>query len=432
MNKNKIISKQQFTFMSLNFIAFTLIFAIFSVIIFTLVQSTLYKKADEELYNFKQKIQREDLDQQENLPADRGQPDQLAPPLNPRIIVLRWNSEGENVNEDQIGTQFYQNYFEDQNFNEESLNEVTKVRLKDEYTFRSLSYENDESDDFSYTQLLINTDAEESLTENFRWILLICSIVSIVLSLTISYLLSKKTMQPIIKSWDRQAEFVENASHELRTPLTIIQNKLELLLVQPNEKIVDSFESIALSLSETRRMSKLTTDLLTLARADSLETLLSTETFHLDDFVRRVCQPYLEIAEMQDKTMWLHLSTPIEIEADKSRMHQLFVILLDNALKFTAENESIGVKTYLEGHKIIIEISDTGIGISPENRKRIFERFFREDKARTRDTGGTGLGLAIAHWIVVSHGGTIKVVDAGESKGSIFQIKLPKKEITHL
>ncbi|MCA1057620.1 HAMP domain-containing histidine kinase [Rossellomorea aquimaris] len=426
MNKKKILSKQQLSFMLLNFVAFTAIFAIFGVIIFSLVQSTLYKKVDEELL-FLKKMMIEENDSQfpPGSPPDRDKPDRNLPPLNPRIIVLHWNSEGEIVNQEQIGTQFYQNYLKDADFSFEPLDEITSMKINDQYTFRSLSFKNEDNNDFRYTQLLISIDAEKNLMGNFGWILLICSVVSIILSITISYLLSKKTMKPIIKSWNRQAEFVENASHELRSPLTIIQNKLELMLTEPNKKIVDTFESIALSLSETRRLSQLTSDLLTLARADSLESQLNDETFDVDEFIESVCQPYIEFADMQDKKLWVQLHADTEIEADKSRIHQLMVILLDNALKFTAENEEIGVKTYLEGNKVVLEVSDTGIGINEENRERIFERFFREDRARSREKGGTGLGLAIAHWIVSSHNGTIKVLD-NNNKGTIFQVKLPR------
>lgn len=427
MNKKKILGKQQLTFMLLNFVAFTVIFAIFGVIIFSLVQSTLYTKVDEELLFFKQRMEEErDLDLPPGSSSERVPSDLVSPPPNPRIIVLRWNDEGEIVNQEQIGTRFYQDHLQEIHFNPEPLDEITSINLNEEYTFRSLSYKNEQNDDYAYTQLLINSDAEKNLAENFGFILLLCSVVSIFLSITTSYLLSKRTMKPIIQSWKRQAEFVENASHELRSPLTIIQNKLELMLTKPNKKIVDVIENIALSLSETRRLSLLTADLLTLARADSLESQLSKEPFAVDDFVQRVCQPYIESADMQRKRIWLHLNAKVEITADKRRFHQLMVILLDNALKFTTKHDSIGVKTYLEGNKVVLEVSDTGIGINIENRERIFERFFREDKARSRETGGTGLGLAIAHWIVSSHNGTIRVFDNTNNKGTIFQVKLPR------
>jgi len=105
--------------------------------------------------------------------------------------------------------------------------------------------------------------------------------------------------------------------------------------------------------------------------------------------------------------------------------HQLLVILLDNALKYTSENDSIRVKTYVEDQKVAIEVSDTGIGIKEENIQYIFDRFYREDKARTRETGGMGLGLSIGQWIVAMHNGTIHVI-RNENNGTTFIVKLPK------
>ena len=116
----------------------------------------------------------------------------------------------------------------------------------------------------------------------------------------------------------------------------------------------------------------------------------------VDSFIQKVCAPYIEIAESQDKHFWLNLNCKVSIEADEVRLHQLLVILLDNALKYTSDDDSIGVKTYAEDHKVVLEVSDTGIGIKEENMKYIFDRFYREDKARSRETGGMGLGLSIA------------------------------------
>ena len=188
---------------------------------------------------------------------------------------------------------------------------------------------------------------------------------------------------------------------------------------------MDKFEHIALGLSETRRLSKLTSDLLTLARADSAETELMKQPIQLNSFIQNICTPFIDIAESQDKHFSLQLRSNAVIEADGARLHQLLVILLDNALKYTVDQDHILVKTYNEESKVVIEVSDTGLGIKPENRQRIFDRFYREDKARSRETGGTGLGLSIAQWIVDKHGGTISVLE-NQPQGTIFKIKLPK------
>jgi two-component system sensor histidine kinase CiaH len=430
MFKRKIFRKQQLTFMLLNLIAFTVIFSIFGIIIFSQVQSTLFSKTDEELLGFKEMmtdpISRE-LRHPPNEELDTNHPsdDRLRKNPNPRIIRLSWNKDGEIINQDQIGTLFYENYLQGYKVDTKNIDTITNITINNMYDFRYLLFEDtNEDDDIEYTQLMINIDAEETIINNFAKLIIVCSSIFIILSISASYLLSKKMMKPIIQSWNKQTEFVENASHELRTPLTIIQNKLELLLTEPQEKIINKFENIALSLSETRRLSKLTTDLLTLARTDSAETQLVKQAVEIDSFVQNVCAPYMEIAESQAKHFWLNLNTNVQITADDVRLHQLFVILLDNALKYSRENDSIGVKTYVEDHKVVIEVSDTGFGIKEENIKYIFDRFYREDKARFRETGGIGLGLSIAQWIVTKHDGTITAA-RNQQKGTTFTVKLP-------
>ncbi|MDN4494343.1 sensor histidine kinase [Ureibacillus aquaedulcis] len=434
MFNKTIFRKQQLKFMLLNLLAFTVIFAIFGFIIFGQVQRTLYSHADEELQLFKERL----TDAVNGLEGDEVRPmpgkgNQDLSPIdkkrenpNPRIVVIQWDSTGKILNEGEIGSLFYENYLTDYQLDKTQLDEITMTSIDDLYHFRYLLFEDvNEQDDIAYIQLLINVDAEQTIISNFMRLVTICSVIFIILSISASYILSKKMMKPIMLSWNKQAEFVENASHELRTPLTIIQNKLELLLRAPHERIADKFENIALSLSETRRLSKLTSDLLTLARADSAETELTLQNVEIDKLVREVCAPYQEIAESQDKHFWLNLKCPIAINADETRLYQLFVILLDNALKYTVENDSIGVKTYLEDQRVVIEMSDTGIGIKEENMQYIFERFYREDRARSRETGGVGLGLSIAQWIVEKHRGSIKVMK-NQNKGTTFIIKLPK------
>ncbi|MFB1082566.1 sensor histidine kinase [Jeotgalibacillus sp. JSM ZJ347] len=429
MNRNAIVKRQQFRFMLLNLFAFIMIFTLFGIIIFNQVQHTLFSQTDEELRQVKQMVEEdfflekrpaplEDSTQNETLENRRGNP-------NPRVTILHWNDRGEIANEDQIGTLLYENYFEDFTLEAENEGTIINMVFDDTYHYRSLLFENhDSSMGIAYTQLLVNIDPEQTIIDNFGQLLIICSLIFVVLSISASYILSKKMVKPIIQSWNKQAEFVENASHELRTPLTVIQNKMEMLLTVPQAKIMDKFENIAASLSETRRLSKLTTDLLTLARADSAEIQLQKETIRLDTFIREAVAPYKEIAESQSKDFQLNLQTNTELEADQHRIHQLLVILLDNALKYTAPGERIGINSYADERYIVIEVSDEGAGIKAENLPYIFDRFYREDKARSRETGGIGLGLSIAQWIVESHGGTI-TASKNKPEGTVFQVKLP-------
>ncbi len=406
-----------------NFIAFTIIFVIFGFVIFSIVQTTLYSQADKELLSFQERIENNFAKRFPKGDApDGGPPIRGDDPMNPRIIALKWNEKGEVMNQEQLAMAFYETYSEDITFDSGNLDELTNLVINGQYNYRSITFRNMDN---TFTQLMINVDSEQAIIRNFERILALCIVAAIILAITASFILSKKTMKPIIHSWDRQTDFVENASHELRTPLTIIQNKLELLLTTPHVKIQDKFENIALSLSETRRLSKLTTDLLTLARADSSETQLVKEPFEIDTFIQKICVPYVEIAELQEKRLTIDLHAHGEMKADKSRIHQLIIILLDNALKYTEETDAINVRTTIEDGKVIIRVSDTGIGIGKEHQKYIFDRFYRADQARTREQGGVGLGLSIAQWIVASHRGTIKV-DGNQGGGTMFTIKLPR------
>jgi len=449
MDKNAVFRKQRRQFTILNFITFTLIFALFAVIILSQVQRSMYTQTDQELRSFTDRAadfggfvpgtgsmrgngpQGGDGSGPQGggegpggWPFRRG--DGSMPP-SPRVTVLQWDKDGQIINQDQLGSLLYQTYFSDLAYNPQAVDEIRTITIQDSYRYRTLIYVDPEATDGVYaTQLLINVDAEEAAVASFQRILTLCTALFILLSIVTSLLLSSRTMRPIQRSWNKQTEFVENASHELRTPLTIIQNKLELLLTSPQERIVDKFEPIAVSLSETRRLSKLTTDLLTLARADSAETILEKKKLQLEPFLKEICEPYAEIAESQDKRLWTSLEPGLVIEADPGRLHQLMVILLDNALKYTSEGDSIGVLARRDEHRLLIEVSDTGIGIRPENLQSVFDRFYREDKARSRsaEQGGSGLGLSIARWIVDAHHGTIEAVPQ-ETNGIVFRLRLP-------
>ena len=137
-----------------------------------------------------------------------------------------------------------------------------------------------------------------------------------------------------------------NASHELRTPLTIIQAKQELLLQEPESKIIDKSEDINLTLKETRRLSKMIKELMALARSDSNEYVLNKEEVNIDELIQEIVKPYKDYAELEKKTIKLELNYKREIKLDKNKITELLIILLDNAIKYTGENDTITIKTY--------------------------------------------------------------------------------------
>ena len=302
---------------------------------------------------------------------------------------------------------------------------VDLTSIDNTYFYRGINVQSvsAETGETKYIQILVNVDGENQSVENVLRILLIATIIFIFISIIISFILSNKTLKPIIEAWNRQTEFVQNASHELRTPLTIIQAKQELLLQEPNKKIIDKSKDITVCIKETRRLSKLVKELMILARADSNKLDLEKEIFNLDSLIKEVSEPYIEMARLQHKNVTLNLNSVKDLNADKNKITELLIIILDNAIKYTGENDKIDISTYNKEGKTFIEIADTGIGISKDAMKHIFESFYREDKARSRQTGGNGLGLAIAQTIVQAHNGSIKLVH-NEPKGTKVIIKL--------
>ncbi|GEK27995.1 sensor histidine kinase [Furfurilactobacillus siliginis] len=310
-----------------------------------------------------------------------------------------------------------------------SLNMLRDVRVNNQNSFRTLTFYVPESNPNLayagyYVMIVTNTDSERVSVQIFKrvltWTMLFFWLVSIVLS----YVLARLNMRPIMRSWRRQREFVANAAHELRTPLTIIQNKLELMLTHPNDKIVDQTEQITMSLGEVRRLNGLTSDLLLLARSDSDMTQINTEAVAMKPFLENVIQPYSEIAASQDKHFDSTIDLTQTLSIDRQRIHQLIVIFLDNALKYTTTGNDISFTAKQVGNRWILRVADTGIGLSDADKPHVFERFYRVDKSRSRQTGGNGLGLSIAKWIIDSHKGRVAITD-NTPTGTIFTISFP-------
>ena len=173
-------------------------------------------------------------------------------------------------------------------------------------------------------------------------------------------------------------------------------------------------------------MNGLTEDLLTLARSDSNQLLLQKEAVEPKAFIQQLAQPFQEIAEMKDKQFVLENFADKPMQVDEKRIHQALVILLGNALKYTEAEDKIILQSEISNDNWLIEVKNNGPSISDEDKKHIFERFYREDRSRSKETGGYGLGLAIAQQIITQHKGKLTVRD-WEPRGVVFQIKLPMK-----
>ncbi|MEH7747898.1 ATP-binding protein [Neobacillus drentensis] len=262
----------------------------------------------------------------------------------------------------------------------------------------------------------------------FRSLLMILITIGIVflgIAIYMSVVMSKRAMIPISGAFTRQREFVADASHELRTPLSVLLSSIEAveMTIEPQKK--DMVEKILTNMrQEVKRMTHLVSDLLTLARSDSNTIQLSFETFDFRPQAERAIDSVRPLAAA--KQISLHLDSPDSLIAvgDPGRLSQLLYILLDNAIKYTTNGGEVGLSLKIEGQQVCLSVQDTGIGISAEDCKHIFERFYRSDKSRSRQMGGHGLGLSIAKWIVDTHNGTIKVTSE-LGKGSTFTVYIP-------
>jgi two-component system phosphate regulon sensor histidine kinase PhoR len=220
-----------------------------------------------------------------------------------------------------------------------------------------------------------------------------------------------------------KSDFVSNASHELRTPLTNIRGYLEALQDAANEGTPPDASFLDIVHGNVLRMEELVNDLLTLSRAESVQVPLAKEEIPLPAFLDRVASLHRSSVDRLGKTMTV-LAEEATLRADLKHLTLALSNLVDNAIRHGVEGGRIRLTGRGENGTIVLSVEDDGPGIPKEHLPRIFERFYRVDKARSREPGGTGLGLAIAKHIVESHGGTIRV-ESTTGKGTRFVIRIP-------
>jgi two-component system phosphate regulon sensor histidine kinase PhoR len=222
-------------------------------------------------------------------------------------------------------------------------------------------------------------------------------------------------------------DFIANVSHELRTPLTSIQGYTETLLDNPiaDNHVRDFLEIIR---KNAARMSRLTEDLLTLARVESGEHRFDMQRVSTEELLQDALESFREVARSYGVELVIENSVPAgHVNADREAIHQIFSNLIENALKYAASGKKIILGARAAANGVEFYVRDVGPGISSEHLHRLFERFYRVDKARSRESGGTGLGLAIAKHIVLAHEGKIRA-ESDLNHGSTFLFTLPASE----
>lgn len=267
-------------------------------------------------------------------------------------------------------------------------------------------------------------DTEIGLLNYLLWIIAGGLVTGMAAIIAASYYLAKRAMVPIEAAWEKQQRFVADASHELRSPLTGIYSNAELMLRHPENTVEQESNRIHTIMKESSRMTKLIASLLTLARSDANKTELQLSQVNLSELIELVSEHFRPLEELEQIQLQVKVVPGLQLVGDRERLHQLLVILLDNAFKYTPKGGRITIAGSKDDKNIVFSVQDTGCGIHPENLPHIFDRFFREDKARSRDKGGIGLGLSIAKWIVDVHAG--KITSQSEpGSGTTFKVSLP-------
>jgi len=284
---------------------------------------------------------------------------------------------------------------------------------------------------WGYLQVGRSLQDFDTYVANVRWVLLLGVPLVVLMVAGASWWLSGLAIRPIYQSYQQMQQFTADAAHELRTPLAAIQATAQSDLMLPNlseNKAKDTLKSIV---RQNKRLSYLVADLLILCRIDgeinSNTSHEKREKIALANLIIEVEEDLaaLAMASEIELSSQIKISQPIEVFGDHTQLYRLITNLVTNAIQYTPSGGKVTLSILEEHNDVVISVRDTGIGITKKDQKRIFDRFYRVDKARSRSKGGSGLGLAIARAIALAHQGSIEV-QSQISRGSSFIIRLPK------
>lgn len=254
----------------------------------------------------------------------------------------------------------------------------------------------------------------------------VISLLALILAACIGHIMAGKVISPMQEAYEKQRQFAADASHELRTPLAVVMASADMLqsdssITSPMcRQVIDDMKD------EVKKMTKLVSDLLTVARSDGNAEKLNITEFIITDKFEQTIRNMQTLAEKKNITLEGDFPEGLTYIGDEQKIAQLILILVDNAIKYTPEGGKVTVnllKDNTSKNKIKFKVTDTGVGIAIEDQKKIFDRFYRVDKARSREMGGNGLGLAIAESIVKRHKGSIGI-ESELGKGTTFTVEL--------
>lgn len=259
---------------------------------------------------------------------------------------------------------------------------------------------------------------------------IVLGLIALIIASAIGYYMAGRAIIPLKEAYDKQKQFAADASHELRTPLAVLMSSAELLLADPsiqNPFLRQVLEDVK---SEVKKMTNLVSELLMVARSDNNALKVKIQRIDLAEILGQVVRTMAPIAEKKNIRLVGENFNKLMINADEQKIKQLAIILVDNAIKYTLEGGTVLVEMdNSDGKRAVFSVMDSGIGIAAEDLDKVFERFYRVDKARSREMGGNGLGLAIASEIIKIHDGKISVASKlGEGTKFTVELKVNLKK----
>jgi two-component system sensor histidine kinase CiaH len=269
-----------------------------------------------------------------------------------------------------------------------------------------------------------DTDTLVEIKEETLFSLVILNLVILGISGALSYFLAGKTLKPIEEMLEKQKRFLSDAAHELKTPLTIMKTNIEVSLRDKDANAEDIKKTLSGTVEEINRINGFVNKLLKQGKYQSGVNGLEKKEIKISGVIKESIKDLTVLASEKEIKI-LREGESSGVYGDEDSLKELFKNLIENAIKYSPNNQEVRIKLYDRNNDAITEITDKGIGISKEDRVKIFDPFFRSDKSRTRKSAeGFGLGLAICKGIVEKHGGTISVNSEIE-KGSTFTVTLP-------
>ena len=280
----------------------------------------------------------------------------------------------------------------------------------------------DGAESIRYVRVYINVGAEEALRLRITLFCVAFFVIVFAIQSLIGYFGGVKQTKPFIRALERNNRLIADISHEFNTPLAIVNSDISRTLEKPEAKVKDVSEQLVSALNETQRLKRMIKELLILSASDAQKLDLKFENADISAILKGLVEPFSMMAELDGKTFVDEVDDGVTAVVDTDKFRQITIALLDNAMKYTSEGESVTLSLRRKGGKIVLGVFDTGKGVPEEDMVRIFERFYRTDGSRNGKTGGAGLGLAIVKEIVSNMGAKL-YVHANKPKGFAVEVE---------